>query len=188
MQCCEYLFYCDYISPAAALNTKRGEGEEEKDKRNITRGDLGFIRPWKELLNPWKSGNMGKPIALPVISLWWIDSPLVFCATMHLCLLLSSFEPESKCFELQPQDISLQLSLQCTQAHYRPIFVVEQRPKMKDMAAKKTALHNLIPFLIGSQRFLEELYQSHRHDIRTYLMSALGFSANVESWWKQQQH
>ena len=65
MQCCEYLFYCDYISPAAALNTKRGEGEEEKDKRNITRG---YHQTMEGASESMEGGNMGKPIALPVIS------------------------------------------------------------------------------------------------------------------------
>ena len=91
MQCCEYLFYCDYISPAAALNTKRGEGEEEKDKRNITRG---YHQTMEGASESTEGGDMGKPITSQVISVWWIDAPLVFCATMHLCLLLS-FEPVS---------------------------------------------------------------------------------------------
>ena len=182
MQCCEYLFYCDYISPAAALNTKRGEGEEEKDKRNITRGYHQTMEGASESME-W-GWDWGKPITLPVISVWWIDAPLVFCATMHLCLLLS-FEPVSvyrpnvlSCIVEIYRSSHLCNALRLIIAQF---LLLNSGQKWRIWRPKKTVLHNLIPFLIRSQRFLEEHYQSHRHDIRTYLMSALGFSANVES-------
>ena len=113
LQCSE--LFCHHISPA----------HSEYEKRNIIRGDhmeeTITIRPWKELLNPWERENMGKPIASPVVSVF---DHFYFCCR---CAPLPFLEQclSSKCFEPHRREISLQSSLQCTQAHYRPIFVVE---------------------------------------------------------------